>query len=392
MKQDTFQSPDFLELDLELTEEQKLIRDSVRQWVKTNVSAVIEDKFEEGMHSLDLINSLSELGCFGAIIPMEYGGMGLDFMSYGLMMQELERGDSSLRVLSSIQTSLVMYSINKWGKEKLKNHFLPKLAQGELMGCFGLTEPDHGSDPSSMNTVYRRVEGGVLVHGSKLWIGNAQSADVCIVWAKNDSGKYAGLLVDSSISGFSSQKFNDKWSFRSSETGELVFDQVFIPEKRILVEHESLEKAYECLNVGRYAVGWGALGIAMDCYDVALKYSKERIQFGKPIAGFQLVQKKLSEMITSISKAQLLAMRVANLFDKGNIKFEHVSMLKRNNVECAFHAAHTSREILGAMGITKEYPLMRHILNIETLITYQGTQDIHHLITGRSVTGISAFN
>ena len=382
---------DYYNVDSLLSEENKLVRDSVREWVKENVSPVIEKGNLDGYFPKELIKKLAEIGGFGGILPEQYGGASIDFISYGLMMQEFERGDSSVRVLASIQTSLVMNTIYKYGSEYLKKKYLKKLSEGDIIGSFGMSEPNHGSDPSSMNTIYEECEGFYIVNGSKMWIGNAPICDIAIVWAKSKNGSYACFLVDRETSGFSTSKIERKLSFRAAETGELIFHDAKIPKKNILHESKSFKSGLESLNLARYAVAWGALGIAMECYETALNYSNERVQFGKKIASNQLIQKKLVYMVTEITKCQLLSWRLGKLMNEGLATFEQISMAKRNNVEIAYNIARNARQILGGMGITAEYPIMRHLMNLETLITYQGTDEIHTLITGRDITGISAF-
>jgi len=384
-------SADYYNVDSLLSEENKLVRDSVREWVKENVSPVIEKGNLDGYFPKELIKKLAEIGGFGGILPEQYGGASIDFISYGLMMQEFERGDSSVRVLASIQTSLVMNTIYKHGSEYLKEKYLKKLSDGDIIGSFGMSEPNHGSDPSSMNTIYEECESFYLVNGSKMWIGNAPICDIAIFWAKSKNGSYACFLADRKTYGFSTSKIEKKLSFRAAETGELIFHDAKIPKKNILLESKSFKFGLESLNLARYAVAWGALGIAMECYETALNYSNERIQFGKKIASNQLIQKKLVYMVTEITKCQLLSWRLGKLMNEGLATFEQISMAKRNNVEVAYNIARNARQILGGMGITAEYPIMRHLMNLETLITYQGTDEIHTLITGRDITGVSAF-
>jgi glutaryl-CoA dehydrogenase len=334
---------------------------------------------------------LGEIGAFGAQLPVEYGCGGLDYISYGLIMQELERCDSGVRSTASVQGSLVMYPIFKFGSEEQKRKYLPKLAKGELMGCFGLTEPDHGSNPSGMTTNIKDMGDHYLLNGAKMWISNAPFADIAVVWAKNEQGKIRGIIVERGMAGFTTPETHNKWSLRASATGELVFDNVKVPKENLLPGVEGLKGPLTCLNSARYGISWGALGAAMDCYDSALRYSKERIQFGRPIAGFQLQQKKLAEMITEITKAQLLAWRVGTLMNDGKATPAQISMCKRNNVEIALNIAREARQIHGGMGITGEYPIMRHMMNLESVITYEGTHDVHLLILGMEITGENAF-
>jgi glutaryl-CoA dehydrogenase len=391
MATDRFQAPDYYLTDELLTEEHKLIRNSVREWVKKEVSPIVEDACQKAEFPKQWIKGLAEIGAFGPYIPQEYGGGGLDQIAYGLIMQELERGDSGLRSTASVQSSLVMYPIFTYGSEEQKKKFLPKLASGEWMGCFGLTEPDHGSNPNGMLSNIRDKGDYFLLNGSKMWISNAPFAQVAVVWAKDEQGVIRGMIVERGMKGFSTPETHGKWSLRASATGELVFDNVKIPKENILPNVKGLKGPLGCLNSARYGISWGAIGAAMDCYDSALRYSKERIQFGKPIASFQLQQKKLAEMITEITKAQLLTWRLGVLKNEHRATPSQISMAKRNNVNMALQIAREARQIHGGMGITGEYPIMRHMMNLESVITYEGTHDIHLLITGMDVTGISAF-
>ena len=391
MKQDLFQSPDYYNIDELLTEEHKLIRNSARDWVKKSVSPIIEECAQKAKFPDQLIKGLADIGAFGPYIPEEYGGAGLDHISYGLLMQEIERGDSGIRSTASVQSSLVMFPIWKYGSEDQKKKYLPKLASGEFMGCFGLTEPDHGSNPSGMITNFKDMGDHFLLNGAKLWISNSPFADIAIVWAKNEKGRIHGLIVERDMEGFSTPETHNKWSLRASATGELIFNNVKVPKENLLPNKSGLSAALGCLDSARYGISWGAIGAAMDCYDTALRYSKERIQFDKPIAGFQLQQKKLAEMITEITKAQLLAWRLGMLKNVDQATSAQISMAKRNNVEMAIKIARESRQILGAMGITGDYSVMRHMMNLESVITYEGTHDIHLLITGLDITGLNAF-
>ena len=391
MRKDTFQSPDYYGVDTLYTEEQLLVRNSVREWVKENVSPIIEDYALKGEFPKELLPKIAEIGGFGAIFPFEYGGSELDYIAYGLMMQELERGDSSVRVLCSIQTSLVMNTIFKYGTATQKEHYLPKLASGELIGSFGMSEPGHGSNPASMDTNFREEENCFLLNGSKMWIGNAPFCDIALVWAKGIEETYACFIVDRSMDGFSTAKIDRKWSFRASETGELLFQDAKIPKSALLHKGDSIKYALECLNLDRYSVACGMLGMAMECYDVALTYANERTQFGKQIASNQLIQNKLVDMLTEITKAQLLMWRLGSLMNEGTETYEQISMAKKNNAAIASDIARKSRQILGGMGITADYPIMRHLINLETLTTYQGTDEIHTLIIGRDITGVGAF-
>jgi glutaryl-CoA dehydrogenase len=391
MKPDLFQSPDYYLLDDLLTDEHKLVRDSARAWVKREVSPIIEDYAQRAEFPKQIIKGLGEIGGFGPYIPEEYGGAGLDQISYGLIMQEIERGDSGVRSTSSVQSSLVMYPIWKFGTEEQKMKYLPKLATGEFMGCFGLTEPDYGSNPSDLVTNYKDMGDHYLLNGAKMWISNAPFADIAVVWAKNEEGRIHGLIVERGMEGFTTPETHNKWSLRASATGELIFDNVKVPKENLLPGKSGLGAPMMCLDSARYGIAWGAIGAAMDCYDTALRYSKERIQFGKPIGGFQLQQKKLAEMITEITKAQLLTWRLGVLRNEGNATTAQISMAKRNNVDMAINIAREARQMLGGMGITGEYSIMRHSMNLESVITYEGTHDIHLLITGADITGIPAF-
>lgn len=391
MKPDLFQSPDYYNLDDLLTEEHKLVRESARAWVKREVSPIIEEYAQKAEFPKQIIKGLGEIGGFGPYIPVEYGGAGLDQISYGLIMQEIERGDSGVRSTSSVQSSLVMYPIWKYGNEEQRMKYLPKLATGEFIGCFGLTEPDHGSDPGSMITNFKDMGDHYLLNGAKMWISNAPFADIAIVWAKNEEGRIHGLIVERGMEGFTTPETHNKWSLRASATGELIFDNVKVPKENLLPNKSGLGAPLGCLDSARYGIAWGAIGAAMDCYDTALRYSKERIQFGKPIGGTQLQQKKLAEMITEITKAQLLTWRLGVLRNEGRATTAQISMAKRNNVNMAITIAREARQMLGGMGITGEYSIMRHMMNLESVITYEGTHDIHLLITGMDVTGIPAF-
>jgi glutaryl-CoA dehydrogenase len=390
-KTDQFESPDYYLLDELLTDEHKLIRKSVRDWVKKEVSPIIEDYAQRAEFPKQLLKGLAEIGAFGPTIPEQYGGLGLDYIAYGLIMQEIERGDSGIRSTASVQGSLVMYPIYAYGSEEQKLKYLPKLATGEIMGCFGLTEPDHGSDPGGMTTNFKDAGDHYLLNGAKMWISNAPFADIAIVWAKNEQGKIQGLIVERGMEGFSTPETHNKWSLRASATGELVFDNVKVPKENLLPNAIGLKGPLGCLNQARYGIAWGAIGAAMDCYDTALRYSKERKQFGKPIAAFQLQQKKLAEMITQITKAQLLVWRLGVLKSENRATPAQISMAKRNSVETAINIAREARQMLGGMGITGEYPIMRHMMNLESVITYEGTHDIHLLITGMDITGEEAF-
>ncbi len=390
-KADNFQYHDYYLMDELLTDEHKLIRDTTRAWVKKEVSPIVEEACQKAQFPKQWVKGLAEIGAFGPYIPAEYGGAGLDQMSYGLIMMELERGDSGLRSTASVQSSLVMYPIYAYGSEAQKKKYLPKLAKGELMGCFGLTEPDHGSNPNGMITNFKDKGDHVILNGAKMWISNSPFADIAVVWAKNEEGVIQGMIVERGMKGFTTPETHGKWSLRASATGELVFDNVKVPKENILPNIKGIKGPLGCLNSARYGIAWGAIGAALDCYDSALRYSKERIQFGKPIASFQLTQKKLAEMITEITKAQLLCWRLGMLKNENRATPQQISMAKRNNVSMALQIAREARQVHGAMGITGEYPIMRHMMNLESVITYEGTHDVHLLITGYDVTGISAF-
>ena len=390
-KQDRFQGHDYYNIDDLLTDEQKMARDAVREFVRQEVSPIIEDCYERAIYPRNLVKGLAELGAFGPSLPEKYGCAGTDETTYGLMMQELERGDSGVRSAASVQGSLVMFPIYKFGSEEQRMKYLPKLASGEFIGCFGLTEPNYGSDPSSMITNIKDDGDCYILNGAKMWITNSPIADVAVVWAKDEEGVIRGLIVDMDTPGVTAPEIHGKLSLRASITGELVFHDARIPKSQLLPNVKGLKGPLSCLSKARYGIAWGAIGAAMDCYDSALRYSLERIQFDKPLAGFQLTQKKLAEMITEITKAQLLAWRLGALMDAGKATPAQVSMAKRNNVYIALNIAREARQIFGGMGITNEYPIMRHMMNLETVLTYEGTHDIHLLITGMDVTGINAF-
>ena len=391
MKADLFEAPDYYNLDDLLSDEHKLVRGAARDWVKRDISPIIEDYAQRAEFPTQIIGGLAEIGAFGPYIPTEYGGAGLDQISYGLIMQEIERGDSGVRSTASVQSSLVMYPIWKYGNEAQRQKYLPKLASGEWIGCFGLTEPDHGSNPGGMTTNFKDMGDHYLLNGAKMWISNSPIANVAVVWAKNEEGRIHGLLVERGMDGFTTPETHNKWSLRASSTGELIFDNVKIPKENLLPNKSGLGAPLGCLDSARYGIAWGAIGAAMDCYDTALRYSKERIQFGKPIGQFQLQQKKLSEMITEITKAQLLTWRLGVLRNEDRATTAQISMAKRNNVDMAIKIAREARQLLGGMGISGEYSIMRHAMNLESVITYEGTHDIHLLITGFDITGLNAF-
>lgn len=391
MKPDLFQAPDYYNLDELLSDEHKLVRDAAREWVKRDVSPIIEEYAQRAEFPNQIIKGLADIGAFGPYIPEQYGGAGLDQISYGLIMQEIERGDSGVRSTASVQSSLVMYPIWKYGNEEQRMKYLPKLASGEWMGCFGLTEPDHGSNPGGMVTNFKDMGDHYLLNGAKMWISNAPFAQVAVVWAKNEEGRIHGLIVERGMEGFTTPETHNKWSLRASATGELIFDNVKVPKENLLPNKSGLGAPLGCLDSARYGIAWGAIGAAMDCYDTALRYAKERIQFDKPIGATQLQQKKLAEMITEITKAQLLTWRLGVLRNEGKATSAQISMAKRNNVNMAIEIAREARQILGGMGITGEYSIMRHMMNLESVITYEGTHDIHLLITGMDITGFPAF-
>jgi glutaryl-CoA dehydrogenase len=391
MKADLFEAPDYYNLDELLTEEHKLVRDAAREWVKRDVSPIIEDYAQRAEFPTQIVKGLAEIGAFGPYIPEEYGGAGLDQISYGLIMQEIERGDSGVRSTASVQSSLVMYPIWKYGNEEQRNKYLPKLASGEWIGSFGLTEPDHGSNPGAMVTNFKDMGDHYLLNGAKMWISNAPFCNIAVVWAKNEEGRIHGLVVERGMEGFTTPETHNKWSLRASATGELIFDNVKVPKENLLPNKSGLGAPLGCLDSARFGIAWGAIGAAMDCYDTALRYSKERIQFGKPIGQFQLQQKKLAEMVTEITKAQLLAWRLGVMRENGTATSAQISMAKRNNVDMALTIARDARQMIGGMGISGEYAIMRQMKNLESVVTYEGTHDIHLLITGMDVTGLNAF-
>lgn len=391
LKQDLYDHPDFYQIDDLLTEEHKLIRSSIRDFVKKEISPYIEDWAQRAHFPYEIVRKFGEVGAFGPTLPVEYGCGGLDYISYGIIMQEIERGDSGMRSTASVQGSLVMYPIYKFGSEAQRKKYLPKLASGEWLGCFGLTEPDHGSNPSGMVTNFKDMGDHYLLNGAKMWISNSPKADVAVVWAKNEAGRIHGLIVERGMPGFTTPETHGKWSLRASATGELVFDNVKVPKENLLPGKNGLGAPMMCLDSARYGIAWGALGAAMDCYESARRYAAERIQFGKPIGSFQLQQKKLAEMLTEITKAQLLNWRLGVLMNEGKATTPQISLAKRNNVNLALEIAREARQMHGGMGITGEYPIMRHMMNLESVVTYEGTHDIHLLILGNEITGIPAF-
>jgi len=391
-RRDSFEAPDFYQIDDLLTDEHKLIRGSIREFVKKEITPFVEDWCQKATFPEAIVKKFGEIGAFGPTIPLEYGGGGLDYISYGLIMQEIERGDSGMRSTASVQGSLVMYPIHAFGTEDQKKKYLPKLASGQMLGCFGLTEPDHGSNPAGMTTNFRSQDNHFILNGSKMWISNAPNADIAVVWAKDENQRIHGLIVERGMGGFTTPETHGKWSLRASCTGELVFDNVKIPKENLLTGKNGLGAPLMCLDSARYGIAWGAIGAAMDCYHSARNYALERIQFEKPIASFQLVQKKLAEMLTEITKAQLLNYRLGTLMDQHQASTAQISLAKRNNVATALEIAREARQIHGGMGITGDYSIMRHMMNLESVITYEGTHDIHLLILGNEITGIPAFS
>jgi len=390
-REDRFQGHDYYNIDELLEEDHLLARDAVREWVKQEVSPIIEEYAEKAQCPTHLFKGLAEIGAFGPSLPTKYGCGGMDEIAYGIIMQELERGDSGIRSMASVQGSLVMYPIYRYAMEEQKMKYLPKLANGELIGCFGLTEPDHGSNPGGMTTNIKEDGDHYILNGAKMWITNSPVADLAVVWAKDEEGAIRGMVVERGAKGFTTPEIHGKWSLRASITGELVFEDVRVPKSNVFPDIRGLKGPLSCLSKARYGIAWGAIGAGMDCYDSALRYSQEREQFGKPIGQFQLTQKKLAEMITELTKAQLLAWRLGTLANKGKASPAQISMAKRNNVHMALEIAREARQIHGGMGITNEYPIMRHMMNLETVLTYEGTHDIHLLITGMDVTGLNAF-
>lgn len=388
---DRYEGHDYYGVDELLQEDHLLAREAVRSWVKSEVSPIIEDYSEKAQCPTHLFKGLAEIGAFGPSLPREYGGGGMDEIAYGVIMQELERGDSGIRSMASVQGSLVMYPIYRFGSEEQKRKYLPKLGSGEFIGCFGLTEPDFGSNPGGMITNVKDDGDSYILNGAKMWITNSPLADLAVVWAKDEKGEILGMIVEKDMRGYSAPEIHGKWSLRASITGELIFEDVRVPKSQVFPNVKGLKGPLSCLSKARYGIAWGAIGAALDCYDVALRYSKERVQFDRPIAGFQLTQKKLAEMITEITKAQLLVWRLGTLANQGKASPAQISMAKRNNVFTALQIAREARQILGGMGITNEYPIMRHMMNLETVLTYEGTHDIHLLITGMDITGINAF-
>lgn len=386
----SYKGVDYYDLDEWLTEDEKMVRDMVRGWVEDKVIPSAEKNFTDAHFPFELVSEMAGLGMLGPTLPEKYGGAGLSDVAYGLIMQELERGDSGLRSFASVQSSLAIFPIFKFGTDEQKDYWLPKLVSGEKIGTFGLTEPDYGSNPGGMLTSAIKVDGGYILNGAKMWITNSPIADVMVVWAKLD-GKINGFLLERDFKGVTTPEIKGKWSLRSSSTGEIIMDDVFVPESHSLSCSGELRCPLECLSQARYSIAWGVLGAAMACYDSALNYSKTRIQWGKPIGGFQLVQDKLVKMLTEITKAQLLAFRLGRLKESGKVNFKQISLAKRNNCLIALEIARTARDIHGANGISDEYPIMRHMMNLESVFTYEGTHFMHTLIVGADVTGIEAY-
>ncbi|MEK7818330.1 MAG: acyl-CoA dehydrogenase family protein [Bacteroidota bacterium] len=385
-----FQGVDYFNIESLLSEDEILVRNTVREFVDDKIIPIIEKHNREGSFPKHLVKEMGAIGLFGSTLPAKYGCAELNNVAYGLMTQELERGDSSIRSFASVQSGLVMYPIFTFGSEEQKDFWLPKLATGDAIGCFGLTEPDFGSNPGGMITRAEKKNDTYILNGAKMWITNGSIADVAVVWAKLD-GEIRGFLVEKNSPGFTAPLMTGKHSLRASVTSELVFQDCIIPEKNILPKSGGLKSPLMCLTQARYGIAWGVVGSAMACYDSALKYSKSRIQFGKPIGAFQMTQEKLVHMLTEITKAQLLVLQLGRLKDKGKAKFTQVSMAKRNNVAIALEIARIAREILGANGILDEYPVMRHAANLESVKTYEGTHEMHTLIIGEDITGFAAF-
>lgn len=382
---------DFLGISEHFTEEEMMVQKMASEFVSKEVMPIIEENYKKGTFPKELISKISKQGFLGCNLPSEYGCGGMSSTAYGLICQELERADSGVRSFVSVQGSLVMYPIYAYGSEEQRKKWLPKMAKGEVIGCFGLTEPNFGSNPSGMLTNAKKVDGGFVLNGSKMWITNGSIADLAVVWAKDESGVVKGFLVEKEFEGFTAPIMKGKWSLRASITSELVLDNVFVPEENLLPNVEGLKGPLGCLNQARYGIGWGAIGAAMNLYEVALNYSKDRQQFGKPIAGFQLIQEKLVWMFNEITKGQLIAMQVGRNKDNKTLKHTQVSLIKRNNVWVARECAKLAREILGANGVTSDYPIMRHMMNIESVYTYEGTHEMHTLILGHEITGLQAF-
>ena len=381
---------DYLDIYNNLEENEVMVQKSTRDFVDKSILPIIEQHFEDGTFPSELITQLAQMGFLGINLPKKDGCSGLNNIIYGLVCQEIERGDSAIRSFISVQNSLVMYPISSFGSKKQKEDFLPQLVTGDLIGCFGLTEPDHGSDPGGMKTRAKKVDDGYILNGSKMWITNGSIADIAIIWAKTDNNML-GFIVEKGMDGFKSVEMKHKWSLRASDTSELILEDVFVPNENVLPNVEGLKGPLSCLNQARYGIGWGAIGSAMAVYEASIKYTNERLQFNKPIASFQLIQDKLVWMLTEITKGQLLALQVGKCKDAGTVTAQQISLVKRNNTWVARECAKLAREIHGANGISGEYPIMRHLMNIESVYTYEGTYDMHTLILGHDITGISAF-
>jgi glutaryl-CoA dehydrogenase len=391
-----FHGVDFYNLDGLLSEEERAVRDTVRGWVDDNLLPIIGDAYVEGKFPKQLIPGMAELGLFGANLPEEYGCAGLDNVAYGLIMQELERGDSGVRSFASVQGALVMYPIYAFGSDEQKKKWLPQMASGKVIGCFGLTEPDYGSNPGGMITVAKETADGWVLNGAKMWITNGSTAQASIIWAKTgkveDQGSIRGFIVPTDTKGFSAKDQKGKLSLRASDTSELVLQDVHLPKDAVLPKSGGLKSPLMCLTQARYGISWGAVGAAMACYDEAVSYARNRVMFDKPIGAFQLQQARLAEMLTEITKAQLLCLQLGRLKDAGTMTPQQVSLAKRNNVSMATDVAREARRLLGANGILAEYQAMRHLANLESVYTYEGTHDVHTLILGQEITGLSAFN
>jgi glutaryl-CoA dehydrogenase len=385
-----FSGVDYFDIESLLADDERMVRDSVREFVDSEVIPIIEENYEKGTFPFELVKKMGELGVFGMTLPQKYGCAEMNNVAYGLVMQELERGDSGVRSFASVQSGLVMYPILTFGSDKQKDYWLPKLASGEKIGCFGLTEPDYGSNPGGMITQAEKVEGGYKLNGAKMWITNGTIADVAVVWAKLE-GVVHGFLVEKGLDGFSAPEMKGKHSLRASITSELIFQDVFVSEENLLPKTNGLRSPLMCLNQARYGIAWGVVGSMMECYTTALNYAQSRIQFSKPIAAYQMTQEKLVYMLTEITKAQFVNLQMAKLKDKGKVKHTHISLAKRNNCEKALDIARVAREILGANGILNEYPIMRHSANLESVKTYEGTHEMHTLILGADITGFEAF-
>jgi glutaryl-CoA dehydrogenase len=391
----TFKGVDYYDVDWMLSEHERAVRDTVRRWVDDEVLPTINEHYLTGKFPLHLVPQMGQLGFFGANLPEEYGCAGLDNVSYGLIMQELERGDSAIRSFASVQGALVMYPIYAYGSEDQKRHWLPRMASGDVVGCFGLTEPDYGSDPGGMITTAREEGDCWVINGTKMWITNGSTAAVAVIWAKtgdlDDAKSIRGFVVPTDTPGFTARDQRGKLSLRASDTSELVLQDVRVPKDAMLPESRGLRSPIMCLNQARYGIAWGAVGVAMACFDEAVEYAKNRVMFDRPIGGFQLQQSRLADMLTEITKAQLLCLQLGRLKDAGRVTVGQVSLAKRNNVSMAAECARETRRLLGANGILVEYQAMRHLANLESVYTYEGTHDVHTLLLGQEITGLDAF-